>query len=173
MLALKNEWIDMLSRRKLLRGLAGLCALACGPGASMAGNESSEGDYGGDDTKNGEVDTKNGETATATPDQIKVTQPNSTDLNKPNSGSIDSQHSADPAVQPLSLNQDAAKDAVEQGKAASLPLLLAYLNIYYPGEVLDVKLLRAGSTYLYDVKYLASTSRLQHVVLEARTLKKV
>jgi uncharacterized membrane protein YkoI len=71
----------------------------------------------------------------------------------------------------VSTTQDEARAAVKSGKAASLPLVLAFMSINFPGEVLDVKLLQNQKGYVYQVKYLAKSTRLQVVTLDARTLK--
>jgi uncharacterized membrane protein YkoI len=71
----------------------------------------------------------------------------------------------------VSTTQDEARAAVKSGKAASLPLVLAFMENHFPGEVLDVKLLQNPKGYVYEVKYLAESSLLQVVTLDAKTLK--
>jgi uncharacterized membrane protein YkoI len=71
-----------------------------------------------------------------------------------------------------SVTQDQARAAIDSGKVASLPLLLAFMKNNYPGEVLDVKLRQINSVYSYEVKYLAKSNVLQVVALDGRTLKK-
>jgi uncharacterized membrane protein YkoI len=71
----------------------------------------------------------------------------------------------------VSTTQDEARAAVKSGKAASLPLVLAFMSINFPGEVLDVKLLQNQKGFVYEVKYLAKSTNLQVVTLDAKTLK--
>lgn len=70
------------------------------------------------------------------------------------------------------LNQDEIKTAISSGNAATLPLLLAYLNINYPGKVLDVKLRAIDKSYVYEVKLLSKAVFLHTVMLDAKTMKK-
>jgi len=69
------------------------------------------------------------------------------------------------------MDPEQTKDAVTAGQAASMPLLLTYLNHNYPGEVLDVKLHEANTGYVYEVRYLANTIFLHTLYLDAQTLK--
>jgi uncharacterized membrane protein YkoI len=71
-----------------------------------------------------------------------------------------------------SVTQDQARAAIDGGKVASLPLLLAFMKNNYPGEVLDVKLRQINTVYSYEVKYLAKSNVLRVVALDGRTLKK-
>ncbi|MEP6827794.1 MAG: hypothetical protein ABJA10_06945 [Aestuariivirga sp.] len=72
---------------------------------------------------------------------------------------------------PSSLDPDQAKSAINQGMAASLPLLLTYLKQNYPGELLDVQLHNAGPGYVYEVRYLSNVVFLRTVYLDAITLQ--
>jgi hypothetical protein len=71
-----------------------------------------------------------------------------------------------------SVTQDQARAAIDSGKVASLPLLLAFMKNNYPGEVLDIKLRQIDAVYSYEVKYLAKSNILRVVALDGRTLKK-
>ena len=71
------------------------------------------------------------------------------------------------------LNQDEVTAAIASGNAATLPLLLAYLNLYYPGKVLDVRLHAKEEKYIYEIKLLSNTIFLRTVLLDARTLGKI
>ena len=71
------------------------------------------------------------------------------------------------------LNQDEVKDAISSGKAATLPLLLAYMNLKYPGKVLDVKMRQLDEKYFYEVKLLSNTIFLRTLMLDAKTLAKL
>ena len=70
-----------------------------------------------------------------------------------------------------SLDPDQAKNAINQGMAASMPLLLTYLKRNYPGELLDVQLHSAGPGYVYEVRYLSNVVFLRTVYLDAITLQ--
>jgi hypothetical protein len=69
------------------------------------------------------------------------------------------------------LDTEQTKAAIAGGKAASMPLLLTYLNQNYPGQVLDVKLHYATDSYVYEVRYLANVIVLRTLFLDATTLK--
>ena len=70
------------------------------------------------------------------------------------------------------LNQDEVKAAIASGNAATLPLLLAFLNLNYPGKVLDVRLHALNENYIYEVKLLSNAIFLHTITLDAKTLKK-
>lgn len=55
--------------------------------------------------------------------------------------------------------------------AASMPLLITYLKLNYPGELLDVKLHSAGPSFVYEVRYLSNVVFLRTVYLDALTLQ--
>jgi hypothetical protein len=69
------------------------------------------------------------------------------------------------------LDPRETKAVIEAGKAASMPLLLTYLNQNYPGQVLDVKLHSANDSYVYEVRYLSNVIVLRTLFLDAATLK--
>lgn len=85
-----------------------------------------------------------------------------------NSGQTSSSNSN--SGQPITQNQ--VRDVVQSGKAVSLPLVLAYMDNYYKGQVLDIKLRSSLFGYYYDVKYLDATNHLLTVALDAQTLTK-
>jgi hypothetical protein len=74
-------------------------------------------------------------------------------------------------VSSLVLDPQQTKAVVAAGKAASMPLLLTYLNQNYPGQVLDVKLHSASDSYVYEVRYLSNVIVLRTLFLDAATLK--
>ncbi len=69
------------------------------------------------------------------------------------------------------LDPQQTKAVIAAGKAASMPLLLTYLNQNYPGQVLDVRLHSANDGYVYEVRYLANVIVLRTLFLDAATLK--
>lgn len=69
------------------------------------------------------------------------------------------------------LDQNQAKVAILQGKAATLPLLLAFLKLHFPGDVVDIRLHATNSGYVYEVRYLQKMVVLKTVFLDARTLQ--
>jgi hypothetical protein len=71
-----------------------------------------------------------------------------------------------------SITQNQVRDAVQSGKAVSLPLVLAYMANNYRGQVLDIKLRSSLYGYYYDVKYLDASNHLLTVALDAKTLTK-
>jgi hypothetical protein len=71
-----------------------------------------------------------------------------------------------------SITQNQVRDAVQSGKAVSLPLVLAYMANNYKGQVLDIKLRLSLYGYYYDVKYLDASNHLLTVALDAKTLTK-
>jgi uncharacterized membrane protein YkoI len=70
-------------------------------------------------------------------------------------------------------SQDEVLSAVRAGKAVSLPLLLAFMATKFPGEIVDVKLKSKEGLYSYEVAYLANSSKLRVVKLNAKTLGKL
>ena len=74
-------------------------------------------------------------------------------------------------VSSLVLDPQQTKAVIAAGKAASMPLLLTYLNQNYPGQVLDVKLHSASDSYIYEVRYLSNVIVLRTLFLDAATLK--
>ena len=52
-----------------------------------------------------------------------------------------------------------------------MPLLITYLKLNYPGELLDVKLHSAGPSFVYEVRYLSNVVFLRTVYLDALTLQ--
>jgi uncharacterized membrane protein YkoI len=71
------------------------------------------------------------------------------------------------------LNQDEVKQEIANGSASSLPLLLAFVQNKYPGEVLDVKLRALDGQFIYEVKLLSKFVFLRTVSLEAKTLRQM
>lgn len=71
------------------------------------------------------------------------------------------------------LNQEEVQVAIATQNAASLTLLLTYVDLTYPGSVLDVKLRKANEAYIYEVKMLSKLAFLRTVLLDAKTLKKI
>ena len=63
--------------------------------------------------------------------------------------------------------------AVKDGKAVSLPLLLAFMANKFPGEIVDIKLKNKDGQYTYVVEYLANAAKLRVVTLNAKTLGKL
>jgi hypothetical protein len=70
-------------------------------------------------------------------------------------------------------SQDEVLSAVKAGKAVSLPLLLAFMAIKFPGEIVDIKLKNKEGLYSYEVEYLANSSKLSVLKLNAKTLSKL
>ena len=68
------------------------------------------------------------------------------------------------------LNQDEVRAAIASEKAATLPLLLAYLKSKYPGKVLDVKMRQSEDNLVYEVKLLSKAVFLRTLLLDAKTL---
>jgi hypothetical protein len=71
------------------------------------------------------------------------------------------------------VNQDEVLSAVRAGKAVSLPLLLAFMANKFPGEIVDIKLKNKEGLYSYEVEYLANSSKLRVLKLNAKTLSKL
>ncbi|MBG1231553.1 hypothetical protein [Aestuariivirga litoralis] len=75
-------------------------------------------------------------------------------------------------VQTPVLDQEQSKQVIQQGQAASMPLLFAYMNQKFPGQVLDVKLHATGEGLVYEVRYLANIIELRTLFLDAMTLSR-
>ena len=90
----------------------------------------------------------------------------------PQSKNIDSQPNHSGAISRLpALDQEQTKLAIDTGRAVSLTLLLTYIKLNYPGDVLDVKLHTNDSKLVYEVRYLSNVIFLRTVYLDAQTLK--
>lgn len=143
---------DNISRRKILQFIFGASVLLTQSNLAFA-EDSGFGDADGDETDEeippfSSFTNQNGNL----PNPHPIIKPN------PNIGRV--------------LNQDEVKAAIASGNAATLPLLLAFLNLNYPGKVLDVKLRAIDKNYIYEVKLLSNAIFLRTVTLDAKTMKK-
>lgn len=84
-------------------------------------------------------------------------------------------HNAQPRLQNNGklLSPDEVKTAISEGNAASLALLLAYVDINFPGQVLDVRLRQVDQTFTYEVKIISKLVFLRSLKLDAKTMKKL
>jgi uncharacterized membrane protein YkoI len=167
----------VFSRRQFLSLVCTVVAAAALPDSALAGSSDDGGGSDGntktehtrnndnndnDDNKGGDSD--DGESGS---DDDREDEGESGSSNQGSSN----QTSKSGSSKGVSTTQDEARAAVKSGKAASLPLVLAFMSINFPGEVLDVKLLQNQKGYVYEVKYLAKSTLLQVVTLDAKTLK--
>lgn len=67
--------------------------------------------------------------------------------------------------------QEEVARAVASGKAAPLPLLLKKLKANFPGQILDVALVRVPAPLKFKVKYIDVTGQVKTVLLNALTLE--
>jgi hypothetical protein len=118
-------------------------------GSTNGGSDNDGGEDGGDDS--------GGNTSSGSGSQSSV-------QNSGNSGTSQSGKVA---------SQDEVLTAVRAGKAVSLPLLLAFMANKFPGEIVDVKLKNKAGLYSYEVEYLANSSKLRVLKLDAKTLSKL
>jgi hypothetical protein len=70
-------------------------------------------------------------------------------------------------------DQDKVRDAVKSGEAVTLAVLMAYLRKYHPGRVLNVGVGRRNKTFVYQVKLLSKSGRIQTLRFNAKTLRQV
>ena len=73
----------------------------------------------------------------------------------------------------LTLDSDQTKSVIGQGKAATMQLLLTFLQKNFPGEVVDVKLHDDGTNYIYELRYLSNIVTLRTVYLDALTVEQM
>jgi uncharacterized membrane protein YkoI len=67
--------------------------------------------------------------------------------------------------------QEEARQAVATGKAAPLTKLLEKLKTAYPGQILDVGLVRLPNKLKFSVKYIDVKGVVKTVTLDALTLE--
>ena len=67
--------------------------------------------------------------------------------------------------------QEEVAQAVASGRAAPLTLLLKKLKSSYPGQILDVTLVRLSAPMKFRVKYIDQTGLVKTVTLNALTLE--
>jgi hypothetical protein len=65
-----------------------------------------------------------------------------------------------------------AREAVADGKAVPMRLLLRHLRTNYPGKLLDVDLKRSWGHFEYRVKILQASGKVIHLRLDAITLQR-
>ncbi len=70
-------------------------------------------------------------------------------------------------------DQDKARDAVKSGEAVTLAVLMVYLRKYHPGKVLNVDVRRRNKTFVYQVRLLTRSGRIQTLRFNAKTLRQV
>jgi uncharacterized membrane protein YkoI len=68
-------------------------------------------------------------------------------------------------------DHEAARRALEQGRALPLPEIIAKVAQQVPGKVIDVELEDEDGTPVYDLKVLSPQGRLQEIEVEAATGK--
>ncbi len=175
------------SRRKLF-GTSLLCALwLSGGGLAFAAEQSEHQDSGGDhdsshvdhhedhsDGNNGEGASSQGGSSSSSSSGSVSTNNGAASVSAPSAGGQANSNSL-PYANILNapvLNQREAKQVVKAGQAASLPLLLTYMDNNYPGQILDVKLRDADIGYVYEVRYLSNAIFLRTVFLDGMTLVK-
>ena len=133
-------------------------------GETRDGGDSHSGYSGGDDGRNddGNGSSANGSSATNPISGHTGANGQTSDGTRRRFGDIVSLPVLDPQQ---------TKAVIAAGRAASMTLLLTYLNQNYPGQVLDVRLHSASDGYVYEVRYLANVIVLRTLFLDAATLK--
>lgn len=157
------------NRRDLLMALLGMTAMAVNLRPVLSYDDGSrdgsgrDGDGGGDEGDGG--DDYGGDGGGAGPAPSYNVQNNAFGAIPPKS--------ANPLLRSRIVSQDEALTAVKSGQAASLPLLLAYMETKYPGQILDIHLRNLNNKYVYQVKYLSNLIFLSSIFLDATTLQKL
>ena len=163
--------------------LIGLILFACSQAApayaETGGNkpttkEASENKESGAKNTNGSTSNGEGEEKSKSPSTTTTAPPNPP-ANPPTSTSANSKdlqmmlHTTITKSPVLSV--DAAKQAVTDGKAASMTLLITFLTNNQQGQILDVKLHDTPQGLAYEIKALTNAVVLRTLYLDAATLK--
>jgi uncharacterized membrane protein YkoI len=91
--------------------------------------------------------------------------------NDDSANSDESTFNAHEAGETAEKEQEEARQAVANGKAAPLTVLLKKLKTQFPGQVLDVTLLKNEARLRFVVKYIDKAGRVKTVTLDALTLE--
>jgi uncharacterized membrane protein YkoI len=148
-------------------------------GLHMAGKAWADDDnqsHGGDqhpsenhNGNNGEGESEDNSPNTGDTNSGAITAPNVAPITAPNANGKASQSAAFSRLPPLDPEQ--IKSAINSGKAVSMTMLLTFVKLNYPGDVLDVKLHETKNKLVYEVRYLSNVIFLRTVYLDAQTLK--
>jgi uncharacterized membrane protein YkoI len=130
-----------------------------GSGSSGSSDSSDHDDDGGDDDDDSDGGGSSDNSGSGSGSGYQGSNASSGNSNSSKSGKV--------------ASQDEVLSAVRAGKAVSLPLLLAFMATKFPGEIVDVKLKSKEGLYSYEVAYLANSSKLRVVKLNAKTLGKL
>jgi hypothetical protein len=95
----------------------------------------------------------------------------SDDQSNDNNGGVGSNVITHEIGESAEKEQEEARQAVVNGKAAPLTLLLKKLQTDYPGQILDVALTRKLAKLLFVVKYIDPTGTVKVVTLDALSLE--
>lgn len=68
-------------------------------------------------------------------------------------------------------DRQSASSAVDRGEIAPLSVILRIALAHTPGKVIDVKLDRKGSSYIYRIKILTRQGRKRELQIDARAQK--
>jgi hypothetical protein len=95
-------------------------------------------------------------------------QQSGTSTNAGDGSGDDKAHEANETPQ---KEQEEARQAVANGKAAPLTVLLKKLKADYPGQILDVALVKDAVKLRFIVKYIDKANQIKTVTLDALTLE--
>jgi uncharacterized membrane protein YkoI len=167
--------VKKILRRDLLIGLALAGALAIPAGEAFAGEDGGKNGDGGDDSggDDGGGDDSGGDDSGGDDSDSPSSGPPTASTASTTSGSNSDTTISKKLSKGRVLNQQEVQQVITQGKATSLPLVLAYVANNYPGQVLDVKLRTASGAFAYEVKVLSKYVFLKTILLDAKTLKKI
>jgi len=167
-------------------GLIGLIFFVALASGTASAEESSGRSFGGHESSSGKESSDGRESSSSKPSTVPTSSPSlsasispavpsagaGSDLrarlvdNRPLPTSVKDQVISAPV-----MSNDQARQAIGQGRAVSMSLLLAFLENNQAGRVLDVKLRDSPQGLVYEVKTLANLIILRSLYLDAATLK--
>jgi uncharacterized membrane protein YkoI len=101
--------------------------------------------------------------------QLAYAEGDDHDDDEKNEGESEEQDSAES----IRSEQNSIKNAEKNDQAASLSSLISYLSKNYPGEILNVGLLRKRDQYFYVIKILTAQGNIVKLKLDAKTLAEI
>jgi hypothetical protein len=69
-------------------------------------------------------------------------------------------------------DQDRVRRAVQDGSAVSLKKLKEFLNVNYPGKIINLNLEKKPDCYVYHVRILQAGNRVKNLTVDALTLQR-
>lgn len=165
----KGSWTVVTEKQDISRRVFVQMVLGFGASVTVASRAFAK-DGDGSKGRSGKGDDENEEENEDDAETISDVSPAPSSLNSNN------QNSSNPLPNQNNgklLTPDEVKIAIDKNNAATLPLLLAYVDNNFPGQVLDVRLRLVEEVYIYEVKLISNFVFLRSLRLDAKTMKKL